>query len=152
MRGVAHGGPFNVLLVEDNPGDVRLAMEALREGTIPKKVHVVGDGVEALDYLNSLGTKDLPDLVLLDLNLPRKNGHEVLAAIRANDRLRLTAVVVFTSSAAEQDIRSAYELHANSYVIKPQGFAELAETIHSIERFWLQTAAIPFRIPVEAVY
>ncbi|MCW5982101.1 MAG: response regulator [Bryobacteraceae bacterium] len=147
MSVVAGGRPFNVLLVEDNPGDVRLVMEALREGRAPKRVHVAADGVEALDYLFGRREQALPDLILLDLNLPRKSGHEVLAAIRSDESLRRTPVVIFTSSAADQDVRAAYELFANCYVVKPGGFSELMEAIRGIENFWLHTATLPYRLP-----
>jgi CheY-like chemotaxis protein len=127
-------------------------MEALREGVVSKNVHVAEDGVAAIEYLQSLsiaGREALPDLVLLDLNLPKRNGHEVLAEIRRDVRLRLTPVVIFTSSAAEPDVRLAYDLHANCYVTKPPGFAELVETIKRIEVFWLTVATLPSRPDVE---
>lgn len=142
--------PCQILLVEDNPGDVRLAREALEDGTIPKNIHVAEDGVAAIEYLRGLdgvGDGSWPDIVLLDLNLPRKNGHEVLAEIRGDERLRQTPVIVFTSSAAEQDVQQAYNLHANCYVTKPGGFLELMETIKKIENFWLTTVTLPTRRP-----
>jgi len=139
--------PFEILIVEDNPGDVRLAMEALREGEVAKNIHVVEDGVAALDYLHSdVGCRNPPDLILLDLNLPRRHGHEVLAAVRGDQRLRTTPVIVFTSSAAEPDVRQAYDLHANCYVTKPSGFAELSDAIRKIETFWLVIATLPSRV------
>jgi CheY-like chemotaxis protein len=138
--------PFEVLLVEDNPGDVRLAMEALREGEVPKNIHVAEDGIVALEFLFS-GEENArrPDLVLLDLNLPKRDGHEVLAEIRKDRRLRTTPVIIFTSSAAEPDIRRAYELQANCYITKPSGFGELFEAIRRIETFWLTVATLPTR-------
>ena len=142
------GKPFEVLLVEDNPGDVRLTMEALRAGDLPKTVHVAQDGVEALEFLQGrAGGREspLPDLILLDLNLPKKSGHEVLAVIRANAALQAIPVVIFTSSAAEPDVRRAYDLHANCYVTKPPGLVELMETIRQIEIFWLRTVTLPGR-------
>lgn len=148
MSGLDEGRPFDVLLVEDNPGDVLLAKEALRRGKVPKCIHVAEDGVEAIAYLQTCGRNGAPrgpDLILLDLNLPRKSGHEVLAEIRADKHLRQTPVIIFTSSAAEQDICKAYELHANCYVTKPQGFAELTEVLEQIERFWLSTVTLPGR-------
>lgn len=145
MPGVAPNRPYEVLLVEDNPGDVRLVMEAMGEGRMLKSIHLAQDGVEALDFLLSRRGGGLPDLVLLDLNLPRKSGHEVLAAIRADAALRRTPVIIFTSSAADQDIRTAYDLNANCYVVKPSGFSELMETIRGIESFWLHTATLPYR-------
>lgn len=136
--------PFEVLLVEDNPGDVRLAMEALREGKVPKNIHVAEDGVEALEFLrNRPGAP--PDLILLDLNLPRVNGHEVLAEIRADQRLRLVPVIIFSSSTAEPDIHGAYDQHASCYVTKPTGFNELMDAIRRIESFWFNTATLPSR-------
>jgi len=140
--------PFEVLLVEDNPGDVRLAKEALREGAAPKNIHVAEDGVAAVEHLRSLsGARDreLPDLVLLDLNLPKMNGHEVLEEIRRDERLCLIPVVVFTSSAAAPDIRQAYRARASCYVTKPSGYAGLVDTIKRIERFWLSVATLPSR-------
>ncbi len=142
--------PCQILLVEDNPGDVRLAREALEDGRIPKNIHVAEDGVAAIEYLRGLDDardQAWPDIVLLDLNLPRKNGHEVLAEIRSDERFRQTPVIVFTSSAAEQDVHQAYNLHANCYVTKPGGFIELMETIKKIESFWLGTATLPTRRP-----
>ncbi len=145
--------PFEVLLVEDNPGDVRLAKEVLAEGKVPKNIHVAHDGVEAVELLRA-GTRNggswVPDLILLDLNLPKKTGHDVLAEIRADERLRNTPVIIFTSSAAEPDIRQAYELHANCYVTKPTGFTDLMDTIKQIETFWLATATLPTRGADEA--
>ncbi len=139
--------PFEILLVEDNPGDVRLVTEALCEGDVPKNVHVAEDGVAALEFLRGeAGRAGAPDLILLDLNLPRRSGHEVLAEVRADENLRRTPVIVFTSSAAESDVRLAYELQANCYVTKPSGFTELSAAIRRIERFWLQTATLPSRL------
>jgi CheY-like chemotaxis protein len=139
--------PFAILLVEDNPGDVRLAMEALRDGKVPKRIHVAEDGVAALDYLwSEAGRAEPPDLILLDLNLPKRSGHEVLAEVRADDRLRATPVIVFTSSAAEPDVRQSYALQANCYITKPSGFSELSAAIRRIESFWLQTATLPTRL------
>ena len=140
--------PYEILLVEDNPGDVRLVTEALKDGGQPKQIHVAEDGVVAMEMLRGHDPDSeapWPDLILLDLNLPRKHGHEVLAEIRQDERLHLTPVIVFTSSAAEQDIRRAYELHANCYVTKPGGFDELMEAIKRIECFWLTIAALPSR-------
>jgi two-component system, chemotaxis family, response regulator Rcp1 len=139
--------PFEILIVEDNPGDVRLAMEALQEGEVAKNIHVAEDGVAALEYLCSdEGRQHPPDLILLDLNLPRRHGHEVLAGVREDERLRTTPVIIFTSSAAEPDVRQAYDLHANCYVTKPSGFAELSDAIRKIETFWLVIATLPSRV------
>ncbi len=150
MNPLRDSRPCQILLVEDNPGDVRLAREALEDGRIPKNIHVAEDGVAAIEYLRGLDDardRAWPDIVLLDLNLPRKNGHEVLAEIRSDERFRQTPVIVFTSSAAEQDVHQAYNLHANCYVTKPGGFIELMETIKKIESFWLGTATLPTRRP-----
>ena len=141
--------PFIILLVEDNPGDVRLAREALQESGISKHIYVAENGIEALDFLRNHrgGVGEYgPDLVLLDLNLPGKNGHEVLAAIRADEQLKHIPVIVFTSSAAEPDVHQAYELYANCYVTKPTGYNELIDTIKRIESFWLTAATLPTRI------
>ncbi len=145
MSRFARSKPFEVLIVEDNPGDVRLAMEALREGVVAKNIQVAEDGVAAIDFLREAEDSAIPDLILLDLNLPRKNGHEVLTEIRADRRLRLIPVVVFTSSAADSDISQAYDARANCYVTKPSGFAELSDRIHQIEVFWLTVANLPSR-------
>jgi len=147
LRAGSGGRPFEVLLVEDNPGDVRLAMEALRAGELSKTIHVAQDGVEALEFLQGRaeGKEPLPDLILLDLNLPKKSGHDVLAAIRADRTLREIPVIIFTSSAAGPDVRRAYALHANCYITKPPGLTELMETIRQIETFWLRTATLPGR-------
>ena len=148
MREMAAARPSEVLMVEDNPGDVRLAMEALREGVVAKQVHVVEDGVEAMRFLHqrqrSAGGR-LPDIILLDLNLPKKDGHEVLAEIRADEQLQRAVVIIFTSSSAEQDVRRAYELHAKCFVTKPSGFAELIDIIKKIETFWLTVVTLPCR-------
>lgn len=146
MRDSTTARRFVVLLVEDNPGDVRLAKEALLEGGVPKEIHVAEDGVEALEFLERRKQKPgarLPDVILLDLNLPRKSGHEVLAEIRADAVLRHTPVIIFSSSAAQPDVEQAYELHANCYVTKPAGFAELMDTIKRIETFWLRVVTLP---------
>ena len=139
--------PYQVLLVEDNPGDVRLEMEVLRACAAPVEIHVAEDGVVALEMLHGAGGRPplIPDLVLLDLNLPRKTGHEVLAEIRADRNLALTPVVVFTSSSAEPDVRKAYENHANCFLTKPSGFDNLMETIRQIEEFWLSRVSLPTR-------
>ena len=152
MSQLSGSRPFEVLLVEDNPGDVRLAKEALREGLVPKNIHVAQDGVEAVKFLRAKsrnGGSQIPDLVLLDLNLPKKSGHEVLAEIRSDEKLRHTAVIIFSSSAAEPDIRQAYDLHANCYVTKPSGFVALMDTIKQIETFWLGIVTLPTRGPGE---
>jgi CheY-like chemotaxis protein len=134
------------LLVEDNPGDVRLTREALREGDQQIRLSVVNDGLEAMQYLRREGTyseAERPNLILLDLNLPRKSGREVLSEIKSDDNLRAIPVVVMTSSDAPPDIRRAYDLQANCYVTKPADFDAFVTVVRSIEKFWLSIAKIP---------
>lgn len=134
-----------ILLVEDSPGDVRLTREALRESSAQVVLEVARDGVEAMEMLRSENTRDrrFPDLILLDLNLPRKDGREVLAEIKADPRLRLIPVVVLTTSTADSDIQHAYELHANCYVSKPADIDEYFLMIRRCEEFWLKTVTLP---------
>jgi two-component system, chemotaxis family, response regulator Rcp1 len=137
---------MEILLVEDNPGDVRLTREALKEGRIRSNMQVVTDGVEALEYLRREGGHGdavRPDLILLDLNLPRKDGREVLEVIKADPALRSIPVVVLTSSQAEQDIIRAYALHANCYVSKPVELDRFIEVVKSLVNFWLSVAKLP---------
>lgn len=138
----------NVLLVEDNPGDVRLMREALSAARAPGSLSVCRDGVEALDFLYRRGqfpTAPRPDLVLLDLNLPRKNGREVLSAIKTDAALSLIPVVVYSSSAAHTDIDDSYQRQANCYVIKPMELKDLMREVRAIWEFWLTTASLPER-------
>lgn len=138
--------PIEILLVEDNPGDVRLTMEALREAKVRNRVSVVTDGVQAMAYLRQEGVYAAaarPDLILLDLNLPRKDGREVLAEVKADDRLKHIPIVILTTSRAEQDILRSYGLHANCYVTKPVDFDQFVSVVHSIEDFWLTVVALP---------
>jgi len=138
--------PFEILLVEDNPGDVRLVVEAIREGPVRGHVNVTRDGVEALAYLRREGryaSAPRPDLILLDLNLPRLNGSEVLAAIKADDALRAIPVVVLTTSQTEQDVLHCYQLNANCYVAKPVNLDQFLRVIRAIEEFWLTVVALP---------
>lgn len=135
-----------ILLVEDNPGDVRLTREALKMAMVPSRLHVVTDGVEAMDFLRRRGLKGefpRPDLILLDLNLPRKDGRDVLAEIKADPALGRIPVVVLTTSQADQDIQRAYELHANCYIAKPIELDQFIEIVASIKQFWLSTARLP---------
>jgi CheY-like chemotaxis protein len=140
---VLHGSlcrPVQILLVEDSPSDVAMTVAALREGHIANDMHVASDGEEALDYLFRRGEfRDAPrpDLILLDLNLPKKDGREVLAEVKADDSLRVVPVVVLTTSAAESDVLRMYKLHANSYITKPVGFDQFLSAIQHIEDFWL---------------
>jgi two-component system, chemotaxis family, response regulator Rcp1 len=138
--------PVEILLVEDNPGDVRLTLEAFKEARLANRLSVVGDGVEALAYLRREGkfaSAVRPDMILLDLNLPKKSGLEVLADVKVDDKLRRTPVVILTTSQAEQDISRSYDLYANCYITKPVGFEEFMNVIKSIEEFWLATVQLP---------
>ena len=138
--------PIEVLLVEDNPGDVRLTREALKEGKVCNNLNVAADGIEALAYLRREGThagSARPDLILLDLNLPRMDGREVLEVIKADPALRNIPVVVLTSSQAERDIVRAYDLRANCYVSKPVDFDQFIIVVKSIEDFWFTIVKLP---------
>ncbi|MEM7103915.1 MAG: response regulator [Bacteroidota bacterium] len=141
--------PVNILLIEDNPGDVRLTQEAFNEGRIPIKLSVVMDGEEALSYLRKedpYTESPRPDLILLDLNLPKKDGREVLAEIKTDDNLKRIPVVVLTTSNAEQDILTSYNYHANCYINKPVDFDKFFDIIQKVEDFWLTTAILPSMI------
>jgi two-component system, chemotaxis family, response regulator Rcp1 len=135
--------PVEILLVEDNPGDVRLTQEALKETRFPVHLTVARDGVEAMECLRSRGAGPKPDLVLLDLNLPRKNGREVLSEIKADPELKRIPVLVMTTSRAEQDVQKAYALNANCYITKPLDLDDFLRTVRSIEEFWMRTATLP---------
>ena len=140
------GRPVRILLVEDNPGDVRLTKEALKEAKVRNEISVVSDGEEALQFLRKegkyAGVKH-PDVILLDLNLPRKGGLEVLREIKQDEGLKRIPVVVVTSSKAEQDIVKSYNLHANCFVTKPVDLHQFLEVIRSIEDFWLSIVWLP---------
>jgi len=138
--------PIEILLVEDNPGDARLTLEAFKEAKVINNFTVLGDGVEALSYLRRQGVYSnsvAPDLILLDLNLPKKDGREVLAEIKADEQLRKTPVVVLTTSAAEEDIARAYSGHANCYITKPVDLDQFWRVAQSIESFWLSLVKLP---------
>ncbi len=138
--------PVEILLVEDNPGDVRLTQEVFKEGRLSNHMHVVGDGVEALSFLRRQGKYAgavRPDIVLLDLNLPKKDGREVLSEIKQDEDLKRIPVVVLTTSSAEQDILRAYDLHANCYISKPVDLDEFIKVVRTIEDFWLQIVRLP---------
>ncbi len=140
--------PIEILMVEDNPGDVRLTVEALKEGKIRNNFNTVADGAEALAYLRRQGPyaeKCRPDLILLDLNLPKKSGPEVLAEIKEDPDLRRIPVVILTVSKAEQDILKTYNLHANCYITKPVELDQFLEVVKSIENFWLTVVMLPPR-------
>lgn len=144
-----NGRPVNILLIEDNPGDVRLTKEAFKEGGMNVNLNVVMDGVEALEYLHKEGKfidAIIPDLILLDLNLPKKDGREVLEIIKKDDALMCIPVVVLTTSGAEQDISNSYRLHANCYLNKPIEFDKFFELIQKVEDFWLSTTVLPTMI------
>lgn len=135
-----------ILLVEDNPGDVRLTIEALKENKLHVSLHVVEDGVEAMAFLNQEGDyadAPRPDLILLDLNLPKRDGRELLADIKADERLRRIPVVVLTTSQAEEDVLKTYELHANCYITKPVDLGQFIRVVQSIEHFWLTVVRLP---------
>lgn len=140
------GKIINILLVEDNPGDIRLTKEVLKEGKIRNRLEVVTDGEEAILYLKKCGKYKevtLPDIILLDLNLPKKDGREVLAEIKTDPLLMLIPVIVLTTSAAEQDIMNMYAHHANCYITKPVDFNQFINVIKSIEDFWLHIVKLP---------
>ena len=135
-----------ILLVEDSPSDTELTVEALREAKIRNHLSIVEDGVQALDFLRRRGQyagAPRPDLIMLDLNLPRKDGREVLAELKSDDDLKTIPVVVLTTSRAEQDVLRAYKLHANCYITKPVDFEQFIDVVRSIESFWLFVVTLP---------
>jgi two-component system, chemotaxis family, response regulator Rcp1 len=137
---------IEILLVEDNPGDVRLTQEALKEGRILNRLSVVNDGDAALEFLFQRGGYEdapKPDLILLDLNLPKRDGREVLQAIKAEPSLRRTPVVILTTSGLEADVEQAYESHANAYITKPVDLDQFLEAVKTISEFWLQLVKFP---------
>ncbi|MDE2902262.1 MAG: response regulator [Chloroflexota bacterium] len=140
------GAPIEILLVEDNPGDVRLTQEAVREAKIRNTLNVVNDGEQAIAYVRRQGAyadRPRPDLILLDLNLPRKDGREVLQDLKSDPDLHRIPVVVLTSSAAEQDILRTYDLYANAYVTKPVDLEQFMRVVSSIQDFWLNIVKLP---------
>jgi CheY-like chemotaxis protein len=140
------GELIEILLVEDNPGDARLAREALKESKIRNNLHHVTDGVEAMAFIRKEGQYvdvPTPDLILLDLNLPRKDGREVLAEIKATEKLKRIPVVILTVSKAEEDIIRTYDLHANCYVTKPLDLNQFIKVVRSVEDFWLSIVKLP---------
>ncbi len=141
-----NGRPVRILLVEDNPGDARLTVEVFKYNKMPKTLSVVEDGVEALAFLRQEGkyTSTLrPDLILLDLNLPKKDGRQVLAAIKNDANLRRIPVVVLTTSGDQEDILRAYDLNANCFLTKPVDFEQFAKLVEAIEEFWLKVVELP---------
>ena len=138
--------PVNILLVEDNPGDVLLTQEAFSEGRYLPRLSVVEDGVEAMTFLrrqDGYADAPRPDLILLDLNLPRKDGRELLAEVKEDPDLRYIPIIVLTTSNAEQDVRRAYKLHANCYLTKPLDMDDFLKKVRSIEEFWLNVVRLP---------
>jgi len=140
------GKPVEILLVEDNPGDIRLTREALKENKVCNNLHVVTDGVDAMAFLRREGAfahTPRPDLVLLDLNLPKKDGRQVLSEIKGDENLRRIPVVILTTSQAEDDISKAYDLYANCYVTKPLDLEQFMAVVKSIEDFWVTIVKLP---------
>lgn len=141
-----NGSPIVILLVEDNPGDVRLTQEAFRDAKVRNDLYVVEDGEKALKLLRrENGFRDVPrpDIILLDLNLPKKSGQEILAEIKADPSLRRIPVVILTTSKAEEDILKSYDLHANCFVTKPVDFDQFLRVVQSIQEFWLSVVKLP---------
>jgi CheY-like chemotaxis protein len=142
----APNDPVEILLAEDNPGDVMLTKKALEEGKLANNLHVTTDGVDALQFLRQEGEHEdapRPDLVLLDLNMPRKDGEDVLEEMQADASLRRIPVVVLTSSESEEDIAKSYELNANAYLTKPVDFDGFVEIVNRMEDFWFQVVKLP---------
>jgi len=146
MKSSSHVKPIEILLVEDNMGDADLTREALETGKLHNRLHVAVDGVEAMDFLQRRGKHadaPRPDLVLLDLNLPRKDGREVLAEIKADGDLKRIPVVILTTSREEEDVLKSYNLHANCYITKPIDFVQFMVIVKSIEDFWFTIVRLP---------
>jgi CheY-like chemotaxis protein len=146
MHGLTSVRPIEILMVEDNPGDARLTQEALKESKVMNNLHHARDGVEAMEFLLREGkhkSAPIPDIILLDLNLPRKDGREVLAELKTLPRLKNIPVVVLTTSDAEQDIVMSYNLHANCYITKPVDLDKFIDIIRGIENFWLSIVKLP---------
>jgi two-component system, chemotaxis family, response regulator Rcp1 len=147
MKMPANGGRLiEILMVEDSPSDADLTIEALREAKVANHLNIVEDGVQAMNFLrrrNPYSQAPRPDLILLDLNLPRKDGREVLAELKADPNLRTIPVVVLTMSRAEEDVLRAYQLQANCYITKPVDFLQFLDVVRSIESFWLAVVTLP---------
>lgn len=138
--------PINILLVEDSPADVRLTQEALKEEKMHIILHVVGDGVEAMQFLHRQGkfqNAARPDVILLDLNLPKKDGREVLKEIKSDDVLKTIPIVILTVSKAEEDVLKTYHLHANCFITKPLDLDQFSHVVKSIKEFWLTIVKLP---------
>lgn len=141
-----HIRPVNILIVEDNPGDVELVLEALESGKVHNSISVVRDGEAALDFLyrrDPHTNAERPDLIFLDLNLPKKDGREVLSTVKEDTILRRIPVVVMTTSAAEEDVLRSYDLHANCYITKPLDIKKFFEVVRTIESFWMSVVVLP---------
>lgn len=137
---------IEILVIEDNEGDVRLIKEAFKDSRVVNKFSVVGDGEQALDYLNKRGkyeSSSRPDLILLDLNLPKMNGFDVLNEVKSNPNIHKIPVIIFSSSTSENDVLRSYDLKANSYVSKPTDFDEFLNVVRTIDEFWFQTVKLP---------
>lgn len=146
MRATTEGKAVEILLVEDNEGDARLAREAMRDSKLANVIHHVADGADAMAFLRRQGKhRDAPrpDLVLLDLNLPKKDGREVLSEVKGDEDLKRIPVVVLTSSSAEEDVLKSYNLHANCYITKPIDLGQFLKVVRSIEDFWLTIVRLP---------
>jgi len=146
MQSISHARPIEILLIEDSSTDVLLAQEALDVAKMRNTLSVVKDGVEAMAYLRKEGqysNVQRPDLILLDLNLPRKDGREVLAEIKAADEFKCIPVVVLTTSRAQEDVLNAYGLHANCYITKPVDFEQFANVVRAIDQFWFTVVTLP---------
>ena len=146
MNPTTESDPLVILLVEDSPADVLMTREALEQNQLTTELHVVEDGIEAMEFLRRQGrhaAAPRPDLILLDLNLPRMDGREVLDAIKADESLRVIPLVVLTTSKADEDVLRAYSSHANCYVAKPLDFTQFSHAVSSIKRFWFSVATLP---------
>jgi len=146
MNAITDGRPIEILLAEDSATDVMLAEEALEEAKMRNNLHVVKDGVETMAFLRKEGKyadAPRPDLILLDLNMPRKDGREVLAEVKADESLRMIPVVVLTTSDAQEDVHKVYELHANCCIKKPVDFEQFANVVRAIDKFWFTVVTLP---------
>ncbi len=149
-----YGKPIHILLAEDNPGDARLTIEGFKDAKVNNEITVVEDGIEALAYLRRQGkyaNAVRPDLILLDLNMPRKDGREVLSEIKSDDNLKSIPVLVFTVSSAEKDILNSYGLHANAFITKPIDLDEFTKVVKSLEDFWLTIVKLPHADSVDSI-
>lgn len=146
---VSETRPIEILLVEDSPSDATLTIEALKEGKVANKLNLVEDGVEAMAYLRRQGKyakAARPDLIMLDLNLPRKDGREVLEELKNDPVLKTIPIIVLTTSRSDKDILRSYELHANCYITKPVDFTHFIDVVRSIEQFWLTVVTLPQKV------